>query len=308
MNKINVFPSNNMKACVVSHDAGGAEILASYVFQNNLDCFFVLEGPAQKVFERRLGKIRLSKIADVFHLSDWLLCGTSWQSDLEWKAMNDAQKNNKKLVVFLDHWTNYKERFIRDEITITPEELWVGDDIAFEKASLIFPKSIIKVVENPYFKDVIKDIRTLRNSSSYESSNMLSILYVCEPIGEHALKEHGDDRYWGYNEYDALRYFLDNISVLEKPIKKVVIRPHPSEQKGKYQWVSEEYGDFIEHGGKKTLLEEISENNVIVGCETMAMVIGILSGNRVISCIPPGKKICTLPQQEIEHWHEIIKK
>ena len=55
----------------------------------------------------------------------------------------------------------------------------------------------------------------------------LNILYVCEPISEHALKQHGNENYWGYTETDALKYFLENFNIFHKPINSIIIRLHP---------------------------------------------------------------------------------
>ncbi|MGC9384846.1 MAG: hypothetical protein ACP5D6_09625, partial [Kosmotogaceae bacterium] len=76
----------------------------------------------------------------------------------------------------------------------------------------------------------------------------------------------------------------------------------------KYSYVREEFCDLtIDLGGRQTLFEEISQSQVVVGCETMAMVIGLLAQKRVISCIPPCGRPCSLPQKEIEHLSELIK-
>ena len=44
---------------VACHDAGGAEIVSSYIIQNNIVAKYCLEGPAINVFERRLGNIEI---------------------------------------------------------------------------------------------------------------------------------------------------------------------------------------------------------------------------------------------------------
>ena len=46
------------KICtIVAHDAGGAEVVSSYVRRQNMCCVYSIEGPARKVFERKRGKV-----------------------------------------------------------------------------------------------------------------------------------------------------------------------------------------------------------------------------------------------------------
>ena len=287
--------------CVVSHDAGGAEVLASYVAQQGLACFFVLAGPAVAVFERRLGHLPLSSLEEAVNNCDWILCGTSWQSDLEWVAIGMGRQKAKRTVAFLDHWAHYRERFIRRGIEQFPDEIWVGDFLAETIALKCLPGLSVRLVQNPYFEDLKKDIVSLGISAGVASAdNGLRVLFVCEPLSEHGLREFGDELYWGYTEYDALRYFLRNLHVLGKPVDQVIVRPHPSEPVGKYDWVSGEFGNHVVVGGGRPLLEEIVESDVVAGCESMAMVAGLIVGRRVVSCVPPGGNACALPQPEIE--------
>ncbi|MBT6671689.1 MAG: hypothetical protein HOB13_03115, partial [Lentimicrobiaceae bacterium] len=45
---------------IISHDAGGAEILSSYVLhQKNLKFSYALEGPAINIFEQKLGSLNI---------------------------------------------------------------------------------------------------------------------------------------------------------------------------------------------------------------------------------------------------------
>jgi hypothetical protein len=68
-----------------------------------------LEGPALKIFERKLGPIEQMPLDDALRQSDGLLCGTSWQSDIEWRAIELARSRGKPSAAFLDHWVNYRE-------------------------------------------------------------------------------------------------------------------------------------------------------------------------------------------------------
>ena len=291
--------------CVVSHDAGGAEIISSYVRQNKIDCKFVLAGPAVSIFERKLGKLHIQDLEQAISTSDFLLSGTSWQSDIEWQAIAMARAAGKMSVVFLDHWVNYLERFTREGVTHLPDEIWVGDALAESMAQNLFPSITIKLVENPYFDDLKKELDELMARQECDPSG-LRILYVCEPIREHALRNYGNEYHWGYTEEEALRFFLANTDLLGAPIGRIVIRPHPSEPSGKYDWVSQEYDLQIMTGGAVSLIKEITASDVVIGCESMAMVVGLLAGCRVISCIPPGGKPCALPQSEIEKMQEML--
>ena len=51
---------------IVSHDAGGAEILSSWIKHNsNLFFIYSLSGPAIKIFKNKIGKIKNLKIASL---------------------------------------------------------------------------------------------------------------------------------------------------------------------------------------------------------------------------------------------------
>jgi hypothetical protein len=103
-----------------------------------------------------------------------------------------------------------------------------------------------------------------------------------------------------------LRFFLSHLGVLETRIDRIVVRPHPSEPRDKYANVSAEFGSHVVMGGNRPLLEEIADSDIVAGCESMAMVVALVAGRRVISCIPPGGKPCALPHAEIESLQELV--
>ncbi len=286
--------------CVVSHDAGGAELLASYVARHGISCEFVLGGPALKVFERKFEFVSPITLESAVAKCDEFLTGTGWQSDLEWRAIAAAKAVGKRTTSFLDHWGHYRERFIRDGVECLPDILWVGDAIAERLAREIFPATPVQLVPNPYFEDVREAIARLESAVMPRARQGLRALFVCEPLSEHGLEKHGDERYWGYTEFDALHYFFANRAVLGKPLASLVIRPHPTEARDKYDEIANEFGEIARIGGEKSLLQEIAESDVVVGCESMAMVVGLIADRRVISSIPPGGRPCALPLPEIE--------
>ncbi len=290
---------------IVSHDSGGAEILSSWLRRNNCAASVVAKGPAKKIFKRKCPNIEFVNLDQALIKSTWLLCGTGWQSNFERLAISKARNLGIKTVAFLDHWVNYLERFQENGHFILPDEIWVGDIDAKDVACSIFNQTPVILKPNPYFEDLIDEINFIKKNKLPTYKN--KILYVCEPVAEHALAKHGNDRHWGYTEFDALRFFLKNISALCQSIDSIIIRPHPSEKEDKYKWVNSQTTLPIEFGGKKTLLEEIFESNIVVGCESMAMVVGLLAKKRVISTIPPGGRNCQLPHVNIENLQKLVK-
>lgn len=291
---------------VVSHDAGGAEVISSFVRRHRPDCLFVLEGPARGIFERKLGPLAILPLDEAIQQGTSLLCGTSWRSDLELRAIASARSCHRRSTAFLDHWTCYPERFSRPGEARLPDEIWVGDRMAEGIARNAFPGLTITLVDNPYFAD-IRDEFAKRDLVRAADSHGKSVLYVCEPLGEQALLQYGDERYWGYNEEDALRYFLANAGALGSPIERIVIRPHPSEAAAKYHWAQAECSLPVMFGGGSPLIDEIVASDVVIGCESMAMVVALLGGKTVITSIPPGGKTCSLPHPDIISLQSLLK-
>lgn len=293
---------------VVSHDAGGAEVLSSHIRRQGLDCAYVLDGPARRIFERKLGPVAVASLQDGVSRADWILCGTSWESDLETDAIRLARLAGKRCVAFLDHWVNYSERFTRFGNTLLPDEIWVGDDIALSMARRAFPGTPISLVPNPYLLDIEEELRSETNRPSAAIGQAQRILFVTEPIGVHAALRFGNERHWGYVEEEALRYFLDNVSALASRLECVVIRPHPSEPADKYDQILAEYALPISRGGQRSLTAEVADCDIVVGCNSMAMVVGLVASRRVVTAIPPGGAGCLLPQAEIQSLQDLVRR
>jgi hypothetical protein len=294
---------------IVAHDAGGAEILSSHVRRlkpaQRARFLFALEGPASRIFLKKLGPLTQLSVEEAVEQSTSVLCGSGWQSNLELQAIALARRKHKKSTVFLDHWVNYRERFVRDWGMVLPDEIWAGDTLALERVRAALPEVPALLVENPYFLDVRDAFH--KRAPAAPGMNELSILFVCEPIREPALRQYGNERHWGYTEEEALRYFLDHVDALPQPVARIVVRPHPAEARDKYASVMREYDFPIELSDGHDLIDEIAASHWIVGCNSMAMVIGLLAGREVICCIPPGGAPCLLPQPGILHLQSLVR-
>jgi len=288
---------------IISHDAGGAEILSSWLNRGNFQASVSVEGPAEAIFRRKCPSVNFVSVETAINESDWVLSGTGWQSNFEIDAIALAKSMRKKSVAFLDHWVNYSERFCRNGKVILPDEIWVGDSEAEKIALELFSVPVV-LNENPYVLDLREELSSIRSYQNREPGTR--ILYICEPIADHAATQFGNPRYWGYTENDALKFFLSNLTAFQVPIHSITIRPHPSETSSKYDWVCNETSVPIKFGGEKLLIEEISDADIVVGCESMALVIALHASKRVVSSIPVGGRTCQLPHVEIEKFNDLL--
>ncbi|MDZ7641816.1 MAG: hypothetical protein U5J62_07330 [Desulfurivibrio sp.] len=290
---------------VVAHDAGGAEILASYVARRKELCKLVLAGPAKRIFEQRLGRYRTVQLDEALLSCEWVLCGSGWQTDFEWQAMKKCRDIGKHCVVFLDHWVNYRSRFIRYGEEQLPDEIWVGDEHALGLAREIFDQTPVALVENPYFADIREQFNSA--SEAHQKNEECTVLYLCENIGTYQEGGWVAEAVASFTQTEFLRYFLDNIKVVGNSIRYVTVRPHPSEPADKYNWVLERYGSWIRFSGGKSLIEEIAASDIVVGHATMAMAVALMANKIVINCGGPGGAPCPLPFNDIVDFSSLVR-
>lgn len=285
------------KILVVSHDAGGANLLA-YWLRDNSDSssnyVFILDGVAREIFQRILN-IRFHPFEDLDeHLKDCsaVLCTTGCLNGLGQLAMLRAKEYGVYTISILDHWINYKERFLYKSQVISPDEAWVFDNYAYELARNCFSNMKIFLKENSYLSGSKINIPYIGNSSNF--------LYISQPIKKSTLEAFSDEKYYGYDEYDAFKYL---ISVLkDKKINKLTIRLHPSEGVQKLT----EYGLLansieIQEDFSSNLIESLSKHQYVVGCFSYAMAIALKHGKSVYDCIPIENTLARLPHVEIKN-------
>ena len=87
---------------------------------------------------------------------------------------------------------------------------------------------------------------------------------MCEPIREHAEIMHGDPLHFGYDEKDAIKYFLKNMHLMGEIIDRIKIRKHPSEAAEKYFWVENECSTPVEFGGEKASLKKYTNQQSLL--------------------------------------------
>lgn len=286
------------KLLVAAHDTGGAEVIAAWLKdRGRREAAFLLEGPAVKVFRARLGDIGLVSREAIGHLAAYerVLTGSGWGSDLERTVIAAACAKGVPVATYLDHWTNYRERFVLDGVLTLPDELWAGDEHAHRLARAAFPATKIVLEPNMYFRDAVAAVRAVAPPPG--DGRGLRVLYICEP----RTMNYGQADYWGYDEYGALAGYLEHLRRQSEAVAAVRIRLHPAEAPGKYAAVTAAFAGVLplEESADRPLAEDCAWADRVVGCDSMAMVVALLAGREVHSCIPRGGRPMTLPYPEI---------
>jgi hypothetical protein len=279
---------------VVAHDAGAASHMVAWLKeQDHRRLSTCLAGPALSLWRRQYGEPLVTYLIDALNGASTLFSGTSWASDLEHEARRLARQRGIHSISVIDHWVNYRERFIRNGEEVLPDQIWVSDSYAKELAEAVFPCTEVIEQPNVYLANLVEEVERIQQAGVLRHRNR--VLYVLEPIRGH----------WGtlnaLGEFLALDYFIDNLAQLALTGDvQIRLRPHPSDPPGKYDpWIARQRDPRITLDVENSLTEALAWSNVVAGCQTYAMVVALSTGRTVYSSIPPWAPPCCLPHQAI---------
>ncbi|GIZ51298.1 hypothetical protein [Noviherbaspirillum aridicola] len=283
------------KTALICHDAGGANVLLAWLArQEGLPASAYVEGPALTLWRARFGDRPLSASPDeCIAGADILITATSWNSDLEHHARIRARALGIRSIAVLDHWVNYRERFVRDGQTSLPDEIWVADETALRIAVDVFPGIPVTLIRNEYVAEMLAAIEPVDTLGTPE------LLYLLEPARSD----------WGRGvpgEFQALDFFTSRLHTLGLPEGTPIrFRPHPSDPPGKYdQWL-EAHGfgpDAIDRSA--SVVDGISRARWVAGCESFALALALDAGRTVYCTLPPWAPACRLPHAGLIHLKE----
>ena len=254
------------KIAIISHDAGGAEILSSLCLFLRQKKRYYLKGPAKKIFNKNLKKnISNYRKEKIILWSDLIITSTSVNSDLEKQFIYKALLDNKTVISILDHWVKYHERFQFKNKLLQPSQIWVVDRDAQIKAKKIFQRNI-NLIKNPY-------LERLKNIKFYETERkFIKFLFASDNLD-------GKDK--ANKDIKIFKKFLDKFKRLKlsKP-KKIFFKIHPSENIKKYRHFFKTLKIKVFICKKKF---DIREFDYVAGHQSMMLVVGKKFGLKTIN-------------------------
>ena len=286
---------------IVANDAGASNLILGWIKNNrHLNYLFYLEGPSKKIFLNYDSNLKNHDSNYILTKSKIIITGTSFFSNIEHNVRKIAKEKKILVIGVIDHWVNYKIRFIRNNEKILPDIIWVFDEYAEKKAKLLFKGTNVIKQTNYYLHNSVKKINQIETVTN-KINNKSNILYVVEPIRK---------KYYMRKipyEFKVLDYFIKNLKKLKfKNDIEIRLRPHPSDEDGKYEkWLTLNKKNNITLSKGNSLEEDIAWANTVVGYETYALVVASASSRRCITSIPPNNDICRLMIKDLEYLRKI---
>ena len=279
---------------VACNDAGATNIILNWLKAHpEISVRAHLGGPAIELWKGAFPSAQNYGLDEALEGSDQLISGTGWASDLEHKARQAALLKGIFTVAVIDHWVNYEPRFIREGVKILPDEVWLVDEYGCELAKAEFPITRVRLLPNLYLNAQVDAVNLIRREVA--DTGIINILYALEPIRQD----------WSENqntpgEFQALDYFINNISKISDRTPNIRLRAHPSDSPDKYlRWISENNLN-VQMSENNTLAQDIAWSDVVAGCQTYVLVVSLTVGKRVICTLPPCAPSSLLPYANIQ--------
>jgi len=282
---------------VVCHDAGATNLILPWLDLDRVNVRAYLQGPAETLWQRRFGRRgRVASLDQAIDGAAMLLSGTGWASDIEHCARIEAVARGIRSVGVIDHWVNYAPRFQRDGHRVLPSEIWVTDAEAFALAQATFPGHDIRLHPNLYLREQLVQI-----ADSPDPRTHPTVLVLLEPARSD----------WGRGqpgEFQALDYLVANASALGLAAPLTLrLRPHPSDPPGKYDdWIANQSDHDVAVDDAEGLADALDRVAWVAGCESMAMVVALAAGRRVVCTLPPWAPPCRLPHRGLLHLQRLV--
>ena len=276
---------------VAAHDAGAANILLAWIAAEGVENVRpTMAGPAAKLWAARFPTVPLLGLAEALADSQTLLSGTGWESSFEHDARKAALALGIRSVAVIDHWVNYRQRFVRGIEEMLPEEIWVTDAYAVAEAQRAIPGVLVREQPNLYLAE--------QAHAAGPRPDQGDLLFVSEPARSN----------WGgamEGEFQALEFLVEMRHAAgidgNAPLR---IRPHPSEPQGKYDsWIASHPGSRLD--ASTDVAQALVSARWVAGLQSFALVIALEAGRPTISALPTGAPECKLPHAGIIHLRDL---
>jgi hypothetical protein len=280
---------------ICCHDAGAAEILSSFVKKYSFNFIFYIEGPAIKIFKKKLKNIKVTNKKNFIKKSEVILFGTS-TNYFELKLFKSLDKKIYS-IFFLDHWSFYQKRFLYKNKYYLPSEIWVSDRYAFDLVGKYFDVKK-KIINNPYFDEIAKIKIKNKKKSKY-------FLYVSSNIN--------NSDFYSFRKFNNITLFHNAIklikklklkNIINKNINKIIYKPHPTEYMKNIPQINYPGYKINVVSNNESVIKLINNSQFVIGYNSAALVIAKIL--RIKNFNISSKFESLIPKKYIDNYIDTI--
>ena len=264
------------KIICLAHDPGGYDALCP--LGEIFDEFYCL-GPAAQLDKKRgtseylaCERIRSALVRKEISL---LVTATSWGSTFESEMRKLCHEHGVINVTLLDFWSNYRDRFRLADGYFYPDYFIVMDELARADAVADgIPAEITRVLGQPAFDKYLQASKGYRKRSERAGK----LLFLSQPLSLSVKEDQG------YNEWTVL---ADCLQAADSFRLSVMVKFHPKD-------TPEFYAKYKKYEVKGDLFELLSEYDIVIGMNSIALLHACLLGCQAVSYQPnlQGKDYC----------------
>lgn len=288
---------------VCCHDAGAASLIAAWVAaEPTREYRLCVEGPARRILAEVLPGHDSQPLPAALAGAGCLLSGSGWTTDLEHQSRLAARQHGIPALAVLDHWVNYRTRFVRDSVEALPDVFIVTDSAAAQLALETFGElRPIVTWHNRYLE--VEAARVAALSARRPCTPPARLLVVLEPVRLDWVVDAAEPA-----EFRALDYLMENLGALTPRPEELMIRlrPHPAEARSKYQpWVARQRHARLALSARASLAEDLAWADAVAGLHSYALVVALAARRRAVSYLPPGAPSCGLRHPGVERLDQL---
>jgi hypothetical protein len=217
---------------------------------------------------------------------DLIFTGTSLSSCFEYNLICLAANFKIVSFSFIDHYTSYKQRFMRHGKMILPDFICLPDEKAYKIALNEFnDESKLLITGNQYFDFLKSWVPDLTRDEVYEKLDVDTskqlFVYAPDP-----LSIVGGSVVYGMDEYSLLHQLLHCMQLVQNSSIHLVVQCHPKQNKHKIKEVIAQYPGLAV--SLNTVLDSntlISYSHLVIGMFSTILIEASILKRKVLICL-----------------------
>ena len=279
-------------------DAGPAEYLAGIIKPLRRNCVIIASPVSSKVFDRYNIKNSVIDCKSQYQCDQFaaeffknrkiglIITGTSWGNCIDKSLIRYGIENHIRVISVIEHWSNYRERFLINNSLVFPNYILVNDKIAKKEAIKNgLPRQKIYSLGNPVLEKESKSFTVKPNKKKWLENLRIRDSKVVTFISEEYSQDFPESSNCscGFNEYQVVR---DILQVIDET-RQLIIKLHPGEKLKKYDRFKCNKLTVISNTDIGPL---IKYSDFIIGMGSMLLLRAAIHRDDILSYRPNDKK------------------